>query len=91
MDLLWFPPDLLINEVDDTDLIIIPPMAGNMQEGISANKSTIDWIISQHQKGSEVASLCVGAFLLASTGLVNGKNVRLIGDLMMNLERCFQK
>ncbi|MBB6003037.1 GlxA family transcriptional regulator [Arcicella rosea] len=66
-------PDLLINEVDDTDLIIIPPMAGNMQEGIWANKNSIDWIITQHQKGSEVASLCVGAFLLASTGLVNGK------------------
>lgn len=66
-------PDLLINEVEATDLIIIPPMAGNMQDGISANKNTIDWIITQHQKGSEVASLCVGAFLLASTGLVNGK------------------
>lgn len=31
------------------------------------------WIIKQYNKGAEVASLCLGAFLLASTGLLNGK------------------
>lgn len=29
--------------------------------------------MDQYRKGAEVASLCVGAFLLASTGLLNGK------------------
>jgi transcriptional regulator GlxA family with amidase domain len=33
----------------------------------------IPWISEQYSKGAEVASLCVGAFLLASTGLLNGK------------------
>lgn len=66
-------PDLLIHEVSDTDLIIIPPTAGDFRATISANQNSIQWIIAQHQKGAEVASLCVGAFLLAATGLVNGK------------------
>lgn len=66
-------PDLLMKDVSETDLIIIPPLSGSIREGISANKNTINWIIAQHQKGSEVASLCVGAFLLAATGLVDGK------------------
>jgi transcriptional regulator GlxA family with amidase domain len=28
----------------------------------------------KYQEGTEVASLCLGAFLLASTGLLNGKS-----------------
>ncbi len=31
------------------------------------------WIIDRYKEGAEVASLCIGAFLLAETGLVNGR------------------
>ena len=31
-------------------------------------------IVEQYKNGAEVASLCIGAFLLASTGLLNGKS-----------------
>ena len=37
------------------------------------NKQLIPWIIEQYRNGAEVASLCIGAFLLAATGLLNGK------------------
>lgn len=63
----------LLKEVTKTDLIIIPAIAGDMQAAIEANKKSLPWIVAQYNKGSEVASLCVGAFLLASTGLLNGK------------------
>jgi len=33
----------------------------------------IDWVKQQYVAGAEVASLCTGAFLLASTGLLQGK------------------
>jgi transcriptional regulator GlxA family with amidase domain len=33
----------------------------------------VSWINGQYAKGAEVASLCVGAFLLGSTGLLDGK------------------
>jgi transcriptional regulator GlxA family with amidase domain len=46
---------------------------GDMQTAISKNKELIPWIHEHYRKGAEVASLCVGAFLLASTGLLNGK------------------
>jgi transcriptional regulator GlxA family with amidase domain len=65
--------DAVIGEVDKTDLIIIPAFGGNMQTAIKRNEEFIPWITSQHYKGAEVASLCVGAFLLAATGLLNGK------------------
>ena len=65
--------DELIKNIDKTDLIIIPALDGNLQQNVENNKDFIPWIIKQHSNGAEVASLCVGAFLLASTGLINGK------------------
>jgi transcriptional regulator GlxA family with amidase domain len=66
-------PDFAIGEVKKTDLIIIPAVNGNMNEVIELNKDFFPWIVDQHEKGAEVASLCVGTFLLASTGLLAGK------------------
>ena len=65
--------DQQLNEVINTNLVIIPALFGNMKEAIALNHSLIDWIKEQHQKGSEIASLCLGAFLLAATGLLDGK------------------
>lgn len=65
--------DKLLKEVNKTDLVIIPALFGDMSEAIQSNKKTIPWIVDQYNNGAEVASLCVGAFLLASTGLLNGK------------------
>ncbi|MGL5892626.1 MAG: GlxA family transcriptional regulator, partial [Bacteroidia bacterium] len=65
--------DALINDVKKTDLIIIPALFGNMEQAVEANKKLKPWIVDQYTKGAEVASLCVGAFMLASTGLLSGK------------------
>ncbi|MGB8193579.1 MAG: helix-turn-helix domain-containing protein [Chitinophagaceae bacterium] len=65
--------DVLINEVKHTDLIFIPALSGDMKGAIKMNEAFIPWIIKHHRKGAEVASLCIGAFLLASTGLLAGK------------------
>ncbi|KAA5537100.1 helix-turn-helix domain-containing protein [Taibaiella lutea] len=66
-------PDKQLNEVEKTDLIIIPAIFGDMQQCIELNRAFVPWIVQQHSKGAEVASLCVGAFLLAATGLLNGR------------------
>lgn len=63
----------LLKEVKKTDLVIIPALFGDMKSAIESNKKLLPWINEQYNKGAEVASLCVGAFLLASTGLLNGK------------------
>jgi transcriptional regulator GlxA family with amidase domain len=66
-------PDCTVDEVKHTDLIIIPAVNGDMNEVINQNKDFFPWIRNQHAQGAEVASLCVGAFLLAGTGLLHGK------------------
>ena len=67
--------DLLTKDVEKTDLIIIPALDGDMMKNLESNSEFVPWIIKQYKAGAEVASLCVGAFLLASTGLINGKKV----------------
>jgi transcriptional regulator GlxA family with amidase domain len=63
----------LLKDVKKTDLVIIPALFGDMKTAIASNKKLLPWINEQYNNGAEVASLCVGAFLLASTGLLNGK------------------
>jgi transcriptional regulator GlxA family with amidase domain len=65
--------DCLLKDVHKTDLVIIPALSGDIRSTIEMNKSFLPWIIDQYKKGAEVASLCIGAFLLASTGLLNGR------------------
>jgi transcriptional regulator GlxA family with amidase domain len=65
--------DALIKDVEKTDLIFIPALSGNMKNALELNKDLLPWIRTQYHNGAEVASLCSGAFLFASTGLLNGK------------------
>lgn len=65
--------DLLLQNLKKTDLILIPALSGDLKTTLKLNNDFIPWIVKQYQKGAEIASLCVGAFLLASTGLLNGK------------------
>ncbi len=65
--------DKLLHEVENTDLIFVPAISGNVDYAMDINRDLLPWITKHHAKGAEVASLCLGAFLLAATGLLNGR------------------
>ncbi|HZZ75880.1 MAG TPA: DJ-1/PfpI family protein, partial [Puia sp.] len=65
--------DILLADLKKTDLIIITALGGDIRDAIKKNAAYIPWISKRYKKGADVASLCIGAFLLASTGLLNGK------------------
>lgn len=65
--------DRTIADVSKTDLVIIPAIDGDMKKALEQNSDFIPWIIQHYKAGAEVASLCIGAFLLASTGLIQGR------------------
>lgn len=61
-----------ISEIKKTDCIIIP--AFELEEDLITKHTTVlAWIVDQYKNGSEIASLCSGAFLLAASGLLEGK------------------
>ncbi|HAK80600.1 MAG TPA: AraC family transcriptional regulator [Runella sp.] len=66
--------DAVISELPKTDLIIVPAISGHIEYALERNQVLMPWIVDHYKRGAEVASLCLGAFLLASTGLLNGKS-----------------
>lgn len=68
-------PTKTLSEVERTDLIIVAGIVGDMEEQIKRNRPFIDWMKTQRiSHHCEIASLCRGAFLLAETGLLQGKS-----------------
>ncbi|PVW16416.1 GlxA family transcriptional regulator [Marixanthomonas spongiae] len=67
-------PEVLIDQVTKTDLIIIPAIHGDFQQNLKNNTEFLPWIVKQYKQGAEVVSLCVASFFLASTGLLDGKS-----------------
>lgn len=66
-------PDILIRDLPGTDLILIPSVHGDKMKILAENEALLSWIVQQYKAGAAVASLCIGAFLLAGTGLLDGK------------------
>ncbi|HEY0046511.1 MAG TPA: helix-turn-helix domain-containing protein [Flavobacterium sp.] len=65
--------DKTIDEVDHTDLIIIPAIHSDLEDALTANAAFFPWIRKQYENGAEVASMCIASFFLAATGLLDGK------------------
>jgi transcriptional regulator GlxA family with amidase domain len=67
-------PHIHIDQLKKTDLILVPALASpNYSHSIRQNKELISWMEKQYKRGAEIASMCTGAFLLAATGILNGK------------------
>jgi transcriptional regulator GlxA family with amidase domain len=51
----------------------------------------IDWIGKQYKHGAEIASICTGAYMLASTGLLDGKTCSTHWSAADQLRSMFPK
>ncbi|GGC22075.1 AraC family transcriptional regulator [Parapedobacter defluvii] len=72
--LLTIKPQVNIASLKKTDLILIPSLTPEFQLALDGNIKLIDWIREQYQNGAEVASMCTGAFMLASSGLLDKRS-----------------
>lgn len=82
-------PHTNISAIAKTDLIIIPSLNHNYQATVKSNKKLIGWIGDQYKEGAEIASICTGAFLLASAGLLEGKNCSTHWSAVENFRTMF--
>ena len=64
---------LAMREVKDSDLIVIAGV-WDVESVLSQQKEAFDWIREQHDRGAHIASMCTGSFILAATGLLDGKD-----------------
>lgn len=65
--------DRLLKDINATDLLVIPAIYGDVETAIAVNEKAIPWMQQMYAKGCEISSLCIGSFLLAETGLLDGK------------------
>jgi transcriptional regulator GlxA family with amidase domain len=63
-----------LQEAPRQTIILIPAFGSNdLQGAVSDNAECLNWLQQQHQRGTEIASFCTGAFLLAASGLLDKK------------------
>lgn len=59
---------------DFSDYVFIPAFSSDqMPQAVHQNLDLLPFLISQHQRGASLISLCTGSFLLAAGGLLDGK------------------
>jgi transcriptional regulator GlxA family with amidase domain len=78
-----------IAELKKTDLVIIPSISYQYDSIIRSNPELISWIRQQYKNGAEIASICTGAFLLAATGLLDGKTCSTHWNAEADFRRLF--
>jgi transcriptional regulator GlxA family with amidase domain len=64
----------LLEEVRATDILMIPSIEFDIEQKLKRNKAAIPHLMRLRRRGTELASMCTGTFLLASTGLLKDKS-----------------
>jgi len=68
-------PHRSIEDIEHTDFIMIPGIFPSNESHQADNDQLIRWLKHHYNKGALISSVCTGAFLLAETGLLDGKTV----------------
>jgi transcriptional regulator GlxA family with amidase domain len=55
-------------------ILIIPPTMVNLPDP-DIPAGAVSWLLKEHSAGATLVSICSGAFILAETGLANGRSV----------------
>lgn len=66
-------PHRAMSEVTETDIILISAV-WDIETTLVRQKKAIRWLQDHYGRGANIAGLCTGAFILAATGLLNGKD-----------------
>ncbi len=84
-------PHINISAIATTDLIIIPSLNHNYELALKGNEALIDWVNKQYKNGAEVASICTGTFMLAASGMLDGKVCSTHWSVAENFRAMFPK
>lgn len=84
-------PDTAIESVKASDLILIPPQLNAQLPKDDELSHIIPWLKESYQRGGRIGAMCTGSFVLASTGLLNGKIATTNWLFVKKFKRQFPK
>lgn len=67
-------PSKVWHEIERTDLVIVPAVHHPPELVIQNNAQLLAFLTKHHNQGATLASMCIGSYLLAATGLLDGKS-----------------
>ena len=66
-------PEGAFQDIEQTDVVVVPPYLPSA-DLLPANATPLlDWIVTRYAQGVTIASVCTGSFVLAETGLLDGR------------------
>ncbi len=84
-------PHLNISAIEKTNLIVIPSLNHNYKLALKDNELLIAWLEKQYKNGAEIATICTGAFMLAASGMLNGRSCSTHWSVTENFRMMFPK
>jgi transcriptional regulator GlxA family with amidase domain len=84
-------PTASMNDIEDVDLVVIPSQGFFFESESTSHANRVDWLKKQYGNGTDLASICAGAFTLASTGLLDGKEATTHWGMARQFKKSFPK
>lgn len=66
-------PEMGIDDIEHTDIIILPASGWTMREHVAQETKLLPWLRKWHAKGAYIAGICSGVYFLAEAGLLDGR------------------
>lgn len=81
-----------IADIRKSDLVIIPSnLVRTYESATRNNRALINWIREQYKLGAAIVSMCSGAFMLAATGLLDGRACSTHWSMATQFQQLYPK
>jgi transcriptional regulator GlxA family with amidase domain len=70
---LGMMPECAIDEIERTDIILLPASGLDVQDHIARSTQLLPWLHKWHGRGAYIAGICTGVAYLAESGLLDGR------------------
>jgi len=84
-------PDGAMAQVAQADVILVPAFPRMVESSAPAIHGIVTWLIDGYRSGILIAATCTGAFLLAETGLLDGKKATTHWQFGKHFQRRFPR
>lgn len=88
---LTLAPQKSIDEIERTDIIIVPTSGLELDLRLVENSALLPWLRHHHARGAYIASACMGSAYLAEAGLLDGREATTHWALCEDFARRYPK